>query len=97
MKKKILLAIGLVAIFLLPNLSSAECTSIGYFNSFFVEGPTTVVLYAGSKPVVRFDLLSCTVTPSSQIRVLKSDVCDGDEIMIDNFYCTMMEIKPLGP
>ena len=97
MKKKILFMTCLVAIFLLPNLSSAECTSIGSFNSFFVEGPSTVVLYSGSKPVLRFDLLGCTVTPSSRIRVLKSDVCDGDEIMIDDFNCTMMEIKPLGP
>ncbi len=87
----------LMALFLLPDLSSAECTSIGYFNSFFVEGPSTVVLYASSKPVLRFDLLGCTVLPNSKIRVLKSDVCDGDEIMIDDFYCTMMEIKPLGP
>ncbi len=97
MKKKILLMACLMALFLLPDLSSAECTSIGYFNSFFVEGPSTVILYAASKPVLRFDLLNCTVLPNSRIRVLKSDVCDGDEIMIDDFYCTMMEIKPLGP
>jgi len=97
MKKKILLMIGLAVIFLLPNLSSAECTSIGYFNSFFLEGPSTVILYAASKPILRFDLLNCVVQPSSKIRVIKSDVCDGDEIMIDDFYCTMMEIKPLGP
>ncbi len=94
MGKKILFMIGLVAIFLLPNLSSAECTSIGYFNGFLLEGPTTVILYAASNPVLRFDVLNCTVTPTSTIRVLKSDVCDGDEIMIDGFYCTMMEIKP---
>jgi len=97
MRKKILFMTFLVAIFLLPNLSSAECTNIGYFNSFFLEGPTTVILYAASKPVLRFDVLNCTVTPTSKIRVLKSDVCDGDEILIDDFYCTMMEIKPLGP
>ena len=88
---------GLVAIFLLPNLSSAECTSIGYFSSFFLDGPSTVILYAASKPVLRFDVLDCTVQPSSKIQPLKSDVCDGDEIMIDGVKCTMMEIKPLGP
>ncbi len=97
MKKKILLMIGLAVIFLLPNLISAECTSIGYFNGFFLEGPSTVILYAASKPVLRFDLLNCVVQPSSKIQPLKSDVCDGDEILIDGFKCTMMEIKPLGP
>jgi len=97
MKKKILFMTCLVAIFLLPNLSAAECTSIGYFNSFSLEASNTVILYAASKPVLRFDVLNCTVQPSSKIQPLKSDVCDGDEIMIDGFKCTMMEIKPLGP
>ena len=97
MKKKILLMTCLVVIFLLPNLSSAECTSIGYFNSFSLEASNTVILYAASKPVLRFDVLDCAVQPSSKIQTLKSDVCDGYEIMIDGFKCTMMEIKPLGP
>jgi hypothetical protein len=88
---------GLIAIFLLPNLSSAECTNIGYFSSFSLETSNTVILYAASKPVLRFDVLGCTVQPSSKIQPLKSDVCDGDEIMIDGFKCTMMEIKPFGP
>jgi len=97
MKKKILFMICLVAIFLLPNLSSAECTNIGYFNSFSLESSDTVILYAASKPVLRFDVLGCSVQPSSKIQPLKSDVRDGDAIMIDGFKCTMMEIKPLGP
>ncbi len=97
MKKKILFMTSLVVIFPFPNLSSAECTSIGYFTSFLLDGPSTVILYAASKPVLRFDVLDCTVQPSSKIQPLKSDVCDGDEILIDGVKCTMMEIKPLGP
>jgi hypothetical protein len=79
------------------NLSSAECTSIGYFNSFVIDPPNTVILYTASKPILRFDLLNRTVQPTLKIQPLKSDVCDGDEITIDGFKCTMMEIKPLGP
>ena len=94
MKPTSLFMICLVAIFLLPNLSSAECTSIGYFNSFVYVPPNTVILYAATTPVLRFDVLDCTVTPSSKILPFKSDVCDGDTIMIDGFKCTMMEIKP---
>ena len=97
MKKTILFMTCLAVIYLLPNLSSAECTSIGYFNSFSLEGSNTVILYAASKPILRFDVMNCSLQPSSKIQVLKSDVCDGDEIMIDGFKCTMMEIKPLGP
>jgi len=97
MKKTILFMTCLAVIYLLPNLSAAECTSIGYFNSFILEGQNTVTLYAASKPVLRFDVMNCSVQPSSKIQVLKSDVCDGDEILIDGFKCTMMEIKPVGP
>ena len=97
MKKKIFLALCLGIFFLLPNFSSAECTDIGYFNSFSLEGVNTVILYAGSVPVVRFDVQNCNVRPSSKIQLLKSYVCDGDEIMIDGKTCVMMEIKPVGP
>jgi len=97
MKKKILFMTCLVAIFLLPNLSSAECMDIPFFSSFTLEGFNTVILYAGSMPVARFDVLNCSVQPSSKIQLIRTNVCDGDEIMIDGFKCTMMEIKPLGP
>ena len=95
--KKIFLALCLGVLSLLPSLSSAECTDIGYFDSFTLEGFNTVILYAGSMPVVRFDVQNCSVQPSSKIQLLKSYVCDGDEIMIDGGRCVMMEIKPLGP
>ncbi len=97
MKKNLFLALCLGIIFLFPSLSSAECTSIGGFNNFSLEGTNTVVLYAGSSPVLRFDVMDCSVQPSSRIQLIKSDVCDGDEIMIDGPRCTMMEIRPLGP
>ena len=97
MKKSIFFFLCLAILFLLPNLGSAECTNIGYFNSFSLEGNNTVILYAGSGPVVRFDVQDCSVQPSSRIQLLKSDVCDGNEIMIDGFKCTIIEIKPLGP
>jgi hypothetical protein len=60
-------------------------------------GNNTVILFAGSSPVAQFDVLDCSVQPTSRIQLMKSDVCDGDEIMIDGSRCTMMEIKPLGP
>jgi len=90
-----LLCLGILI--LIPTLSSAECMTIGAFSNFSLEGTNTVVLYAGPSPVARFDVLGCNVQPTSKIQLLKSNVCDGDEIMIDGSRCTMMEIKPLGP
>jgi hypothetical protein len=97
MKREILLPLCFGILFLLPNLSSAECTDIGYFSSFTLEGSNTVILYAASMPVVRFDVQNCDVRPSSKIQLLKTNVCDGDEIMIDGKRCVMMNIKPIGP
>jgi hypothetical protein len=90
-------ALFLGMVFLLPTLSQAECGSIGHFSSFSLEGTNRVVLYSGSKPVASFDVQSCSVQPSSKIELIKSDVCDGDAIMIDGSKCTIMEIKPMGP
>jgi len=96
-KTKIGLALCLGSVLLVPNLSLAECTSIGGFTNFSLVGNNTVVLYAGASPVARFDVLDCSVQPTSNIQLIKSDVCDGDEILIDGSRCTIMEIKPLGP
>jgi hypothetical protein len=48
-------------------------------------------------PVVRFDVQNCDVRASSKIQLLKSYVCDGDEIVIDGKRCVIMEIKQIGP
>ncbi len=95
--KKILLALCFGILFLLPSLSLAECTDIGSFSNFTLEGFKTVTLYLGSMPVVRFHVQNCDVKPSSRIQLLKTNVCDGDKIMIDGKPCIMMDIKPLGP
>jgi hypothetical protein len=96
-KNALLLASFLAIVFLLPNSSPAECGHIGNFSSFALEGANRVVLYSGSKPVASFDVQNCSVQPTSRIELIKSDICDGDEIMIDGSKCNMMEIKPMGP
>ncbi len=101
MEKKTFLLLCFGIFLLLPNLGRAECTDIGFFDRFNLVtsegGFKYVILYAGSMPVVRFDVQNCNVTPSSKIQLLKSNVCDGDEILIDGKRCVMMDIKPLGP
>ncbi len=98
MKRFLLLLFLLAGLFsVVPTLGFAECTNLGNFDRFVVENGNTVVLYLGPIPVGRFDVQSCDVFPSSQVQLIKADVCDGDEIMIDGVRCRIMEIKPLGP
>jgi len=78
----------------LPNLVLAECTEIGGFSSFFVEGDT-VTLYAKNKPFVKFDV-QCDVQPTSKLQHIKSYVCDGDDVLVDGFKCRIMNINSSG-
>jgi len=97
MKKNMFFALCLGIVILLPNLSLAECTDLGGFTNFSLQGDNTVVLYSGSRPVASFDVQDCSVEPSSKVELIKSYVCDGEEILVDGSRCTIMEIKPLGP
>ena len=93
MKKNILILIFLGILLILPNLIFADCVDLGGFNSFVLSRGSTVTLYAGSTPTGQFDLQSCDVSPQSRILLLKSMVCDGDEVVIDGNRCTVMDVK----
>jgi hypothetical protein len=78
---------------LLPTLALADCADLGGYNSFVLSRGNTVVLYAGSTPTGQFDVQNCDVQPQSRILLLKSMVCDGDEVVIDGNRCTVMDVK----
>ena len=87
----ILLCLGIILI--LPNLASADCCDLGGFTNFALSRGNTVVLYAGSTPTGQFDVQNCDVQPQSRVLLLKSMVCDGDEVIIDGNRCTVMDVK----
>ena len=93
MKKYILILLVLGILFILPNLILADCVGLGGFNNFVLSRGSTVVLYAGSTPTGQFDVQDCDVQPQSRILLARSMVCDGDEVVIDNSRCTVMDVK----
>ncbi len=95
MKRNVLILCGFVLFLLIPGLVLADCDDLGGFTGFVLQGGNTVILYAGSSPTSQFDVQSCNVTPTSSILLLKSMVCDGDEVLIDGTKCTVMNIKSL--
>jgi hypothetical protein len=96
MKKNILILVCFGIFLLLPSLVLADCDDLGGFTNFVLQGSNTVVLYAGSSPVGQFDVQSCNVTSTSSILLIKTMVCDGDEVMIDGSKCTVMNVKSLN-
>ncbi|MGZ3514544.1 MAG: hypothetical protein ACXU93_11405, partial [Thermodesulfobacteriota bacterium] len=78
----------------LPNLVMGDCADIGGFNSFSVGG-NTVTLYSGNKPYVKFDV-QCEIESTSKLQLIKSYVCDGDEVLVDGSKCTILNIVSSG-
>ncbi len=95
MKRNILILSCLGILLFFPNSALAVCAEFGGFTSFSLEGGNTVILYADSMPIAQFDVPRCVVLPSSQIRLIKGHMCDGDELLIDNQRCVIIAIRTL--
>ena len=94
MKKNILIFMCFSILLVLPILALADCVDLGGFNAFVLSTRGyTVVLYAGSTPTGQFDVQNCQVQPQSRILLLRSMVCDGDEVVVDSSRCTVMDVK----
>ncbi len=87
----ILMCLGFLLV--LPGLALADCDDLGGFTGFALQGSNTVVLNAGSTSTGQFDVQDCNVEPGSTIQLIKSMVCDGDEVIIDGSRCTVMNVR----
>jgi len=92
---KIILSMVCLGFFVvLPSVVLADCADIGGFSSFSVDG-TTVTLSARNRPFVKFDV-QCGIESTSKLQLLKSYVCDGDEVLVDGSKCTILNIVSSG-
>ena len=95
MKKNILMGLCLGILLVVPNVVLAGCTDLGGFTSFSVTG-NTVTLFSGTKPFVKFDVrCDVQVEPKSRLQLIKSSVCDGDEVLVDGVKCTIFSVTSL--
>jgi hypothetical protein len=95
MKRNMLILVCFGIFLLLPSLVLGDCDDLAGFTNFVLQGSNTVVLYAGSSAIGQFDVQSCNVGQNSTVLLLKSMVCDGDEVMIDGSRCVVMNVKTL--
>ncbi len=94
MKKSILILACLGILVALPTFVLADCGDIGGFSSFSVSG-STVTLYSGGTPYVKFDV-QCSIDSTSKLQLIKGYVCDGDEILVDGSRCTVLNVTTSG-
>ncbi len=93
MKRKTILMVMAFLSFCLPNLGLADCTDLGNFNRFIVQGNGSIIFYYNNIPLGTVELQVCSVDSSSNINLIKSFVCDLDEILVDGERCTIMSVK----
>ena len=94
MNRNIVILMCLAILVVVPNLVLADCADIGGFSSFSVDG-STVTLYSGGTPYVKFDV-QCTILPNSRLQLTKGYVCDGDEVLVDGARCTILSVITSG-
>ena len=95
MKKKRLILISFGILLLIPTLALADCLDLGGFSSWVLEDTHTIVFYMEVRPIARLEIPDCRIYPSSNIRLIKSYVCDTDDIMIDNEKCSIITVNVL--
>ena len=92
MKKNILILLSLGIFLVLPRLAASDCVDFGRVNNWYVQDENTILYYSQNKPVAKIVLQDCTVTPSSNIRFLKTYMCDEDSLLIDGEECAILSI-----
>ena len=90
---KIILAILTVSwVILTPRLGLSDCRDLGNFTSWYAQDGQTLVFYAQNAPIARVVLQDCSVNASSNIRLIKSYMCDSDTILVDGQECSIMTL-----
>ena len=92
MKKNILIVLCLGILLAIPNLAVCDCRDFGNVTNWYVQDEKTIIFYSQNKPVAKIVLQDCTVNSSSNIRFLKTYMCDSDSLLIDGEECAIMSL-----
>ena len=92
MKKNISILLCIGILLALPSLAASDCLSFGRATSWYVQDENTIIFYSQMKPVARIVLQDCTVSPSSNIRLLKTYMCDADSLLVDGKECAILSL-----
>lgn len=92
MKNCLFVVVGLGVLMALPSLGSADCCDFGgYGGNYSIEGYNTVILYSGGTPMGRFSV-QCSIQSNSKVQLIKTYMCDGDEILVDGSRCMVNNV-----
>ena len=92
MKKNILILLCLGILLVVPNVALCDCTDFSSATSWYAQDDNTIIYYSQNRPVAKIVLQDCTVNSSSNIRFLKTYICDNDTLLVDGEECSIMSL-----
>jgi len=92
MKKNMIIAFGFSLLLISPVPALCDCTDLGHATNLYVSGDQSVIFYVQNNPLAKVVLQDCTLSASSNIRLLKSYVCDSDSLLVDGQECAIMSV-----
>jgi hypothetical protein len=92
MKKNMIIAFGFSLLVISPVPALCDCTDLGQATNWYVSGDQGVIFYVQNNPLAKVVLQDCTLSASSNIRLLKSYVCDSDSLLVDGQECAIMSV-----
>jgi hypothetical protein len=92
MGKIILITLSFLVLLFSPDLVLSDCTDLGHSTSWYVVGDHSIIFYVQNEPLAKIVLRDCTVTQSSNIRLLKTYVCEDDSLLVDGQECSILAI-----
>ena len=90
--KKVGVLLGFSLLLFFPNLAVSDCADFGRMTGFKVQDNQTITFYSQNSPIAQVKLQDCTVDSSSNIRLMKSYVCDGDRVIVNGRECAIIAL-----
>ena len=85
-----------MALFFIPSVVMGECLDVRGSTDWYVQGGHKLIIYKEITPLAYLDIPYCILRASSEIRLLKTYLCDGDKILVDGDQCTIRSVRSSG-
>lgn len=93
--KKILLFLVVLFLFAAFTKAWAGCANLSGANKWERIDTHTIIIYRGSNAIALLKIPYCYIYPSSNIRIIKENVCNWDKIIIDDEACDIRNVERL--
>ena len=93
MKKNVFFLFAFTVWLCSPGVALSDCMDLSRSTSWYAQNENTIIFYEQNSPMAQIDLQDCTVSASSNIRLLKSYMCDSDRIVVDGQECGIMTLR----